>query len=268
MGIPINDTYLFTVSFADDQAILAQDAYDMEFMLRRLYTEYQRWGLEVSLDKTEYLVINSDAKFEVLINDDVQVRQVDKFKYLGTVIDKDGIGYQEICHRIQKARNVVGALNSIWWDKNINNTNKKRIGQSMVETVLTYGCEVWALREEDKRRLITVEMDYLRRSARKSKIQRVRNEDIRDMMTANETVTDRIEKRSLKWFGHLMRMDGSRWPKRIFTWNPPGRNRKGRPRRSWNEGIRRALRDRNIDEERVYDRQAWRLGLGMQRPAA
>lgn len=265
MGIPIDNAYLFNLNFADDQAILAQDAYDMEFMLRRLYAEYKMWGLEVSLEKTEYLVTNSIAQYEILIDDNVQIKQVDEFKYLGAFVDRNGIGDREMRHRIQKARNVVGALNSIWWDKNINIGTKKRIGQTMVDTVLSYGCEVWAMKEEIKRRINAVEMDYLRRSTRTSRLERVRNEDIRKKMHAEETIINRIEKKGLTWFGHVLRMEDARWPKRMFTWKPPGKNKRGRPRKSWNEGMRKALEDRQMREDMAQDRQAWRLGVGKQR---
>jgi hypothetical protein len=54
-------------------------------------------------------------------------------------------------------------------------------------------------------------MDYLRRSARKSKLERFPNEEIRRIMQAEETVLDRIEARKLRWFGHVMRMPEERW---------------------------------------------------------
>lgn len=264
MGIPINQTHLFTLSFADDQAVFAQDAYDLEFMLRRLYEEYAKWGLQISLTNTEYLVVNSNAKFDVLLNDDSQVKQVTEFKYLGVSVDSNGIGKREINQRIQKARQVLGALNAIWWDNNITKKTKKRIGQVLVETVLCYGSEIWTMREDDKRKVRAVEMDYLRRSSRVSRRERITNDEIRNRMAAIETVTQRIEKRSLKWFGHLLRMEDGRWPKRLFTWKPPGKNKRGRPRKSWNEGIRAAMRDRDLDEQLAYDREAWRLGVGMR----
>lgn len=262
MGIPINDQHLLTLSFADDQAVFAQDAYDLEFMLRRLYNEYENWGMHISLTKTEYLVVNSNAQFDIILNNNHQVKQVNDFKYLGVTVDNNGIGKSEIKERIQKARKVVGALNSIWWDNNINKKNKKRIRQVMVETVLCYGSEIWTMREEDKRKVEAVEMDYLRRSSRVSRRDRITNEDIRNRMAATETLTQRIEKRSLRWFGHLLRMEDSRWPKRMWQWTPLGRNKRGRPRRSWNEGVRAAMRERNMDEQQAYDREAWRLGMG------
>jgi hypothetical protein len=51
MGIPVNDRYLFTLNYADDQAVIAQDQLDLEFMLRRLQNAYESWGLTLNLKK-------------------------------------------------------------------------------------------------------------------------------------------------------------------------------------------------------------------------
>ena len=80
--IPINENYLLTVNCADYQVILTRAAYDMEFVLKRLCTEYMSWELKVRIEGTEYMTINTDAKLGVLINEDVQVKQVDNFQYL------------------------------------------------------------------------------------------------------------------------------------------------------------------------------------------
>lgn len=60
-----------------------------------------------------------------------------------------------------------------------------------------------------KRRL-TVEMDYLRRSARVLRLERRTNEEVRHRMEAEKTIVDRIKKRGLKWFGHFLRMPEER----------------------------------------------------------
>ncbi|XP_044757686.1 uncharacterized protein LOC123315839 [Coccinella septempunctata] len=103
-------------------------------------------------------------------------------------------------------------------------------------------------------------MDYLRRSARTSRLQHVTNDSIRDRLQAKETVMDRIEIRSLRWFGHLKRMPEYRWPRRL--WVPPGRRKRGRPRRSWNEGVYQSMEQRQLNVELTQDREAWRRGLG------
>lgn len=102
-------------------------------------------------------------------------------------------------------------------------------------------------------------MDYMRRSARVSQLQRIRNEEVRNRMMATETVVHRIEKRGLKWSGHLLWIEDTKRPKRIFQWSPSGRNKRERPRKSWNEGIRQVMTDWNMEEDLVYDQEGWRL---------
>lgn len=53
MGVPVKDHQLTTFSFADDQVVVIQAAYDLEFMIKRLYKE---WLLQVSLKKTQCLI--------------------------------------------------------------------------------------------------------------------------------------------------------------------------------------------------------------------
>ena len=132
MRIFVNNNTLFSLSFVDDQVLLAQDSYDLEFMMKKLHQEYKKWGLEMSLAKRKYLVINSDARFQVLINDNVEIKQVEKFKYLGSYLDKNVLGELEIKYRL--------------------------------------GVKLWigsvALNEDLKRKLLAIKMDYIRRSAR------------------------------------------------------------------------------------------------------
>ena len=56
---------------------------------------------------------------------------------------------------------------------------KLTIYTTIVEPILTYGCECWQLSGKEKKMIETVEMDFLRRSCNISRMQHVRNEDIR-----------------------------------------------------------------------------------------
>ncbi|KAK4874955.1 hypothetical protein RN001_014315 [Aquatica leii] len=97
---------------------------------------------------------------------------------------------------------------------------------------------------------------------------RVGEEIMRDRDIEKQETWTRIKEgiynRSLKWFGHILRMEENRWPKRLFARKPTGKNKKGRPRRSWNYGIRKARKDRDLEEDVAYNRKAWRLGVGRQ----
>jgi hypothetical protein len=54
----------------------------------------------------------------------------------------------------------------------------------------------WKIKTK-KDKLQVVEMDYLRRSARKSKLERVHKEETRQIMQSDETVLGRIEIKKL-----------------------------------------------------------------------
>ena len=67
----------------------------------------------------------------------------------------------------------------LWRDKNISLDTKKRLGKAVIESVACYWCEVWLLKTEEQRKLLALEMDYLR-SARESGLQtKVLNTTIR-----------------------------------------------------------------------------------------
>ena len=51
IGIPIQNTYVYSLNFADDQVFFAQDHDDMEYMARKLKEEYEKWGLKINLEK-------------------------------------------------------------------------------------------------------------------------------------------------------------------------------------------------------------------------
>ena len=51
MGIPIQNTYVYSYNFADDQVLLAQGHDDMEYMARKLKEEYEKWGLAINKKK-------------------------------------------------------------------------------------------------------------------------------------------------------------------------------------------------------------------------
>jgi hypothetical protein len=154
-----------------------------------------------------------------------------EFRYLGTIFTIDGRDTKDICHRVTQARKIIGALNGVWWSKNITRNQKKMIYNSMVKSVLIYGDKTWALYEDDRRRINVTEIDTLRRSARISKLDRKMNKYIREKMDAQDMILDDITRKQLIWYGHVERMDPIRLPRIMIYWKPEGTKR-GRPRRT------------------------------------
>jgi hypothetical protein len=68
-------------------------------------------------------------------------------------------------------------------------------------------------------------MDFWRRSARKSRKEKVRNGTIREIMEVGKNILVVIEEKRLQWFGHVKRMPGNRLPLKILEWEPEGTRR-------------------------------------------
>ena len=58
---------------------------------------------------------------------------------------------------------------------------------------------------------------YLRRSARVSRLQEIPNTANRSKMQAEQPIVDRIPRRQLKWYGHLLRIEDSYWRRRFTS---------------------------------------------------
>ena len=89
------------------------------------------YSVSLQVYKTEYLVINSDTRFEVLVNDSTLIEQVDECKYLRALIIREVLGKPEIQKRIEQRRKLIGSLKSIWWDKHISRATKIHIGKAL-----------------------------------------------------------------------------------------------------------------------------------------
>jgi hypothetical protein len=72
-----------------------------------------------------------------------------------------------------------------------------------------YGVEVWQIPTKEINKILSTEMDVLRRSARKSRVERIKNEHIKEIMGVKGK-PDIIEKKKLQWYGHVKRMPKKR----------------------------------------------------------
>jgi hypothetical protein len=153
-------------------------------------------------------------------------------------------------------------LNSVLWSKNILHKTKELMYQALVQSILLYGAETWTLNTQQANKLLAIEMDFWRRSARKSRKEIVRNVTIREVMEVRKNILEVIEEKRLRWFGHVKRM-----PLKVLEWEPEGTRRRGRPKERWIDGVRRSMTNHGLTKEDTRDRDRWRsLVLGEGKP--
>jgi hypothetical protein len=58
-----------------------------------------------------------------------------------------------------------------------------------------------------------------------------------------------MENNMLKWYGHKLCMGDNRWPRRILTWLPEERKRRGRQEMKWEREVKRVMKQKNLTPE-------------------
>jgi len=79
-------------------------------------------------------------------------------------------------------------------------------------------------------------------------------------MSKGENIVKWIKGQRISWLGHLERMEEDRMPRKIFTQEPEGTRRRGRPRKRWKKEAERDLQVLGVRRwsELVADRKKWK----------
>jgi len=104
---------MYTMLFADEQLLIAQDYEDLEYMTKKLIDEYELWGLKLNVKKTKYMAIGNTSRDLQLEDGKGIISHVNEYIYLGVIINKDGNHEPEINDRINRGRATITKLNSI-----------------------------------------------------------------------------------------------------------------------------------------------------------
>ena len=177
---------------------------------------------------------------------DTKIKQVQKFKYLGSVLTEDGKCDAEIKRRIGLAKDAFQKLSKVLRDRKVSRTTKKRVLYCYVIPVLLYGSESWTISSRMRRRLEAIEMWFYRRMLRISWTQHVSNyEVLRRMQTRRRLMLD-IRKRQLKFLGHIMRKEGLE--NLILTGLIEGGRDRGEQRATYLTGLSEWMTGRSMGE--------------------
>jgi hypothetical protein len=97
---------------------------------------------------------------------------------------------------------------------------------------LLYGSETWVTTKRDMTCLEAAEMRFLRSVTGYTRLDKIRNEDIRQELQISGIQDVRLKYKQ-NWINHLERTDNTRLPKYALTYKPRGRRDRRRPRKRW-----------------------------------
>ena len=223
------------LDFADDISLLSHKQQDAQEKLCRVAEEAEKTGLQIHIGKTEAMRINNKQQDPLQLNQQ-NIKETEKFVYLGSVVNKDGGTDDDIRSRINKARHAFNTLRQIWRSKTLSPQTKIRIFNSNVKSVLLYGSETWRVTKTGTHKLQTFVNRCIRNilSIRWPEI--VSNEELWDR-TNQAPIDIEIRKRKWGWIGHTLRKPASNITRQALEWNPQGKRKVGRPKQTWRRSI-------------------------------
>jgi hypothetical protein len=144
---------------------------------------------------------------------------------------------------------------------------KIKIYRTIILPVVLYGCEAWSLILREERRLKVFKNRVLRRvfGPRRDEVtgewRKLHNEELNYLYSLPNIVRV-VKSRRMRWVGHVARMGEGRGVPRVVVGRPVGKIPLGRPRRRWEDNIKRDLQEVGVDcgdwMERAQDRDRWR----------
>ena len=146
--------------YADDLAIIDITSTDTQNRLESWQKILTDNGLKINVAKTEHLSTRENP-LPMTLNGE-ELKHVDHFKYLGSVIDKDGTIDKDVDLRVQAAWSSWRKLTGVLYDRMIPLRLKAKVYEAIIRPALTYGSECWAMKVTNKRKIATTEMRMLR----------------------------------------------------------------------------------------------------------
>ena len=249
--------------FADDTVLIA----DSEEKLCRLVSEFgkvcDRRKLRVNAGKSKVMRCSRNGNggiLNVTLNGE-KLEEVDRFKYLGSVVDANGGVEVDVCNRVNEGCKMLGAMKGALKGRGVGMKVKKMLYEKMIVPTVLYGAETWGIRAAERQKLNVFEMKCLRSVAGVTRWDRLRNEEVRRRTGVSRELAAQVDRSVLRWYGHMVRMENERLTKEVWKARVSGRQMRGRPKFGWMDGVKRGLRDRGMSVEEAKecarDRSGW-----------
>jgi hypothetical protein len=142
-----NDVIL--LAYADDVVIFSESVIDLRDKLQTLQQYCEEKELTINVEKTKIMIFKkriNKTLYQTFKLNNSAIEIVDEFQYLGFKLHRNGIMMRELENRISNANFAFANLQSIVPSgKNTSWETKKTLMNSMVNSILLYGAEIWGV---------------------------------------------------------------------------------------------------------------------------
>ena len=251
--------------FADDAAFVSHSEDGLQRLIDGFSKACKDFGLTISIKKTEIMAQNTPNIPSIYINNQL-LKNVDDFKYLGSIVSSNPSLSKELDARVGKAAIIVEKLQKREWQKpKLRLKAKITVYTACVLSTLLYGSETWTTYAFQENRLNTFHLRCLRRILNITWQDKITNQEVLRRVGMS-SIHYQLSVRRLRWLGHVHRMGPERLPKDLLYGQlAQGSRGTGRPILRFKDVCKRDLRAAKIEleswESLADKRTEWRTAV-------
>ena len=163
-GIKTARRNINNLRYADDTTLMAESK-ELNSLLMTVKEESEKAGLKLNIQKKKIMASGPITSWQI---DGETMETVTDFLFLGSKITANGDCSHEVKRHLLLGRKAMTSLDSILKSRDITLSTKVRLVKVMVFPVIMYGCESWAIRKAERRRIEAFELWCCRRLYRVS----------------------------------------------------------------------------------------------------
>ena len=264
VGINIHGEKIDMLRYADDIAITTENEGDLQNILQVMNNIMRNeFNMKMNRKKTKILVCSRNQadhrRTPVIYIENERIQNVQEYKYLGSLITKDGTSKGEIRNRIMQAKSAFNRKKNLFTTKNIDLNIRKRLLKTYVWSVALYGSETWTIGRPEEKKLMAFETWCWRRMMKVSWREHMTNEEVFKRANESRSFMRNLKTRRANMIGHTLRHNGML--ARAIEGMVQGKNTRGRPPLAYIDQI---LKDTNTKtyfelKRLAEDREEWRV---------
>ena len=151
----------------------------MEEDLETWSVVFERHGLKISRTKTSYLPSPTNDTDTTVNMVDAELPTVTSFKYRGSLFTGEGGSQADVNNRIRIGWMKWKEVSGVMCDRKMPVELKDKVFKTIIRPAMTYGSECWGVKKKDENKLNSADMRMLRWARGKTRLDHIRNEDIR-----------------------------------------------------------------------------------------
>ena len=260
---------IFDLQYADDAAYPSPNLQALQRSMNVIADTYAAGGMKVNTDKTEVLQYSQNPlamdplDLPSITVGGGNIKNVDSFEYLGSILNSTCDLEPEIQHRIRLATANFGKLRGqVFNNRGLTIETKVKVYNAVCISVLLYSSETWTLYRSHIKSLEAFHIRCLQKILGITWQDRIPHVDILQA-TSSTSIEAMIMKRQLRWVGHVIRMPENRLPRQLLYGELlEGTRSVGGQKKRYKDQLKATLKACNIPPDQLEtlasNRSLWR----------